>query len=331
MTAPLAPESEELLEIARSGRPRPAIGFAQDLVRSGLPFDRLVADHLVPVQREVGRLWQENRWTVADEHAASAVIDGVVGALALDLSEPDVPIGHVLVACVEEEYHSLPARLGTELLRHAGWAVTFLGASVPAQDLQTYAVETGPDVVVLSCTFAEHLYGARRCVAAVGDLGLPAVVAGAATAAGPRLVDWLGASAAIVSGADASEVLSRPLAPAQRREERVPSALALELDASEMAEACMSRLFPTIGQMGRYTPQQLASTRSDVDHLLRHLVLAVDVAEPALFDDLVRWLQLTLTARRVPASVLPDSLAVLAEVLRRAGHEAAAAVCAGAT
>jgi methanogenic corrinoid protein MtbC1 len=233
----LSATSATLLEMARAGRPRPAIVVAQDLVRRGLSFERLVDDLLVPVMREVGRLWQEHHWSVADEHAATAVVDGVLGALALDIPEPRVPKGEVLVACVEQEYHSLPARLGVELLRHAGWSVTFLGASVPAQDLQLYAVTAAPDVVVLSCTIVEHLAGARRGVAAIADLGLPAVVAGAAVGTDAR-ADWLGASAWIgptaaptdgspalcQSPADATTASPRPSHSSSRRRRSQPRA-----------------------------------------------------------------------------------------------------------
>jgi methanogenic corrinoid protein MtbC1 len=327
VTAATPTPSPALLELARAGRPRPAISLALNLLREGLSFRDLVAHHLVPVQREVGRLWQEHLWSVADEHAATAVIDGVLGAAALDIEAPAVPRGEVLVACVEQEYHSLPARLGAELLRDAGWSVTFLGGSVPAQDLQLYAVTAATDLVVLSCTVAENLPGARRGVAAISDLGLPAVVAGGAVGTDLR-ARWLGASAWIGPTDDPTDVLSRPLPPARRRDDRVAAAVQLDLASGDIAAACMERLFPAIEQMSRYTPAQLSATRSDVDHLLRHLVLALDVGEPAIFHDLVRWLAVVLQARNVPASVLPTSLDVLAEVLRTTRHADAGDLCA---
>jgi hypothetical protein len=90
----------------------------------------------------------------------------------------------------------------------------------------------------------------------------------------------------------------------------------------------MDLLFRAIAQMSGYTPAQLSATRSDVDHLLRHLVLAVDVGEPALFHDLVRWLDVILVARGIASPVLFTSLDVLAGVLRAAGHADAATLCA---
>src|SRR3712207_7094162 len=41
--------------------------------------------------------------------------------------------GHVVVACLDGEWHALAARIVAEVLRVHGWRVTFLGASVPAR------------------------------------------------------------------------------------------------------------------------------------------------------------------------------------------------------
>jgi hypothetical protein len=247
----------------------------------------------------------------------------------LGTPEATVTRGSVLVACVEGEYHALPARMGVERLRLDGWDVAFLGASVPAQDLQSFAARSDAEMVVLSCTVPLFLLGASRSIAAVADLGMPAVAAGAGFGHSPRWADQLGASAWIGPTADPTEVLTGPLRPA-RAVHTNALALELELCGADIVSACMDEMFVRIPAMSTYTPRQLSHTRADLDYILRYLAVTTAVDESELFDDFVAWLAEVLGSRNVPASVLPTSLDILATVLERAGQSASAHRCAAA-
>jgi hypothetical protein len=80
-----------LLALAKCGRPRPAIGMACELLEDGWRPTQLIVELFVPVQEQVGALWETGRWTTADEHAASAVASGVLGAIS---QEPAVARAH---------------------------------------------------------------------------------------------------------------------------------------------------------------------------------------------------------------------------------------------
>jgi hypothetical protein len=125
-----------------------------------------------PAQREVGRLWQRNEISIAQEHMATAI-----SHLALaDLYQRDQPARHngktVIVACVEGELHDFPARLVADELEMAGFNVRFLGASVPADTLVSFVARENPDLLVLSATMASRGPHARhRSPAALDDTG----------------------------------------------------------------------------------------------------------------------------------------------------------------
>jgi methanogenic corrinoid protein MtbC1 len=320
--------SRELLDLAVVGRPRPAIDHALNLIADGLPADRLIVEVLADVQREVGRLWQSNQWSVAQEHAATAVIDGVVGAISLQTRTPPAPHqGNLLVACVEEEYHSLPARMGAERLRHDGWDVTFLGASVPAHDMQKFVVDAEPDAIVLSCTLSLHLPAATRSISALADIGAAVVVAGAAFGNTPARAQRLGASAWIGPHTEAASVLAGPLPSARSTILAEPESMHLQLNDRELIEACMHQMLAAIPSMASYSPRQLISTRRDLDYILRYLTVAIDLDEPLLFHEFVAWLAAVLEARHVPPAVLSTSLDIIGDVVHRSGLEWSAALC----
>jgi len=268
--------TERFLDLAESGLPRPAIDFAIELTGRGLPLDRLILDLLGPTQQQVGHLWQSNRWSVAQEHAASAVVDGVLSAIALQTSPRRAGQGSVLVACVEGEYHSLAARLGAELLRYDGWEVAFLGASLPASDLQSFAAIAAPDVVVLSCTVPLFLLGGGRCFAALAEIGVPAVAAGAGFGTTGDRAARLGASGWIGPGMSATAVIKGSLTPAWPPKGRDAEAAQLELAAEEVAAAVLAELFIRLPDLSSHNELQ-ERTGTDVATIVSYLGLALDL------------------------------------------------------
>lgn len=326
----LSVAAQHFLDLAATGRPRPAIDFALELQAGGVPMDRLILDVLAPTQHQVGRLWQSNQWTTAQEHASTAVVDGVLGAAALQ-TPPALPTrGTVLVACTEEEYHTVPARMGVERLRHDRWEVVFLGASLPAQDLQRFAAHTEPDVIVLSCTVPLFLPGAARCIAAGAELGLPVVAAGAGFGGTSARADRLGASGWIGPESNPTDVLrgaGRPAGPPHLMHEE---AVQLELGVDDLTAGCMAEMLVRMPQMSAYSERQLASTRSDLGHIFRYLALAIDHDEAAVFDHFVSWLAEVLTARRVPPTVLTASMEIVEIILARAEFRRPAKLCSSA-
>ncbi len=329
MTAALDPTSERLLELAATGRPRPAIEYALELTAGGMSPAGLIIDVLAPIQQHVGTLWQTHRWSVAQEHAATSVVDGVLGALALRVPTSTATRGSVLVACVEGEYHSVPARMGVERLRLDGWDVTFLGASLPAEDLQSFAARTEPHVVVLSCTVPLFLPGAARGIAAVADLGLSVVAAGAGFGETSARADRLGASGWIGPASNPTTVLEGPLRPARLVG---PSAVTmqLELQNEDLVAACITEMFVRVPAMSSYDARQLAHTRADVGYIVRYLGVSLDVEDPDLFDGFITWLAEVLSSRNVPPVVLDTSLGIVADVIAGAGFSGPAALCASA-
>jgi methanogenic corrinoid protein MtbC1 len=327
---PLPATSRRLLHLAATGRPRPAVDFALQLTSTGVPLDRFILDVLVPAQHENGRLWQSNRWSIAQEHAVSAVLEGVLGAVGLEAGTPAERRGTVIVTCVEEEHHTLPARMGAELLRSAGWDVTFLGGSLPVSDLREFTAEARPDAVVLSCTVPVFLHGARACIEAMADLGVPAVAAGAGFGDDPGRSARLGASGWIGPGADASAVLeeSPPTAGPERPVDT--EAEEIERRLPSLVQGTLDELSARLPLAAPAPPRRMAHTRDDLRDLLRTLGLALDVGETALFVDYTAWLADVLRHRQVPAVILDLTLESVGVVVERAGLPRADEVCASA-
>ncbi|WP_203929074.1 cobalamin B12-binding domain-containing protein [Virgisporangium ochraceum] len=183
------------LDALGAGDEDAAVAVAHAEVDAGGDPVQTMFDLVVPAQREVGRRWAVGDWTVAQEHAATAVSEAVVAALAARAEWPPPTRGHVVVACAEREWHSLPARMVTHALRAAGWRATYLGASTPPGQLARYLDETGADAVAISCSVVKALPAARRMIEAVRESGRPVLAGGPAFGADARRALALGATA----------------------------------------------------------------------------------------------------------------------------------------
>lgn len=137
-------------------------------------FDRLfavfdeasvVTEIVFPVLRELGERWRVGRFTVAQEHFASAVVRGRLLGLARGWDRGLGP--RALLACPPEEQHDLGLLGFGVLLRREGWRVVFLGADTPLDALAGAVRDAQPSVVVLAAVDARRF---RHAVTAVTEL-----------------------------------------------------------------------------------------------------------------------------------------------------------------
>lgn len=300
-----------------------ALILVEELAAAGADPVAVLEDVVCAAQLEVGRRWQRGDWSVAQEHAATAISDAAVGAVALradgrSTSAAAAP-GHVVVACVEEEWHALPARIVAEALRLHGWRTTFLGASTPPMHLASYLHEVAPDAVALSCSLATGLPRARRMIEAAHDAGVRVLAGGPGFGADGALALRLGADAWAPTARAAAAVLAR--IPPVRRELPVLDHPGLDEHAelavrrAELVDEAHRRLADRFPPLRSFDARQTARTREDLGHIVDFLGAASFADEPAIFRRFTSWLQEVLVARGVAETALGLSYEALAESL----------------
>lgn len=307
-----------------------ALRVVDDLLSAGMNPAAVLQDVVCAAQLEVGRRWQAGTWTVAREHAATAISEAAVTAVGLRgaSSSPAVPRGHVLVACVDQEWHDLPARVVAEVLAIAGWRTTYLGASTPPDQLTSYLQETVPDVVAVSCSLATGLPRVRRMIDSVHAAGVPVLVGGPAFGADDRLAVRLGADAWAPSAESAVELLASLPAdgvgssgayPGVRLEHPgLDEHADLMVRRDDLVAAAYDGLATRFAALQSYSAWQVARTREDLGHILDFLGAALFVDDPAIFSRFTGWLQAVLVARGVDERALRLSYEALLDALDEA-------------
>lgn len=123
----------------------------------GVPATDILLRVITPAQREIGKLWETNQVSIADEHVATAISQLAMSYLYSRAAPVGVRREHVLISCVEGEWHDMGGRLAADVLEHHGFSVCLLGPSVPTADLITRIREEAPDIVLLSIAVPTHL------------------------------------------------------------------------------------------------------------------------------------------------------------------------------
>ncbi|GAA3281073.1 cobalamin B12-binding domain-containing protein [Dactylosporangium vinaceum] len=274
-----------------------ALRVCTDLLDAGRSPVDVLLDIVAPAQHEVGQRWASGEWTVAHEHAATAISESVAVALGARIPVPDRTRGHVVMACAEREWHGLPARLVAYALQEAGWQTTFLGASTSPAQFARFLDDVDADAVAISCSVAASLPAARRMIDASREVGLPVLVGGGAFGADDTRAKALGATAWAPDARSAVSALAAitppPLDPAIVRRAGLDEHAELVLRFAEFRTATRSRW-----------PCETPLAEDALDHALHSLSATLLTNDPRLLHEADDWLSTLFKARNEdPAAV----------------------------
>ena len=206
---------------------QPLAGLASQYLSALLRYDRHSASALIlaavenkvsireiychvfePCQYEIGRLWQLNVVSVAQEHYCTASTQLVMSLLYPYIFRSDrARRGTIVAACASGELHEIGARMVCDLLEMEGWNTIYLGANVPTAGIINVLAENNSNILAISACMTFHIPAVREAIAAV-RLASPAtriLVGGYAFRIAPNLWRDVGAD---YWTKDASEAIS---------------------------------------------------------------------------------------------------------------------------
>lgn len=110
-----------------------------------------------PSLYEVGRLWQLNKVSVAQEHYSTAVTQFIMSQLYPHiLSQKRTPYKFVGV-CASGELHEIGLRMVSDFLEMEGWQTFYVGANVPAESIAGLIRDKKAHVLGISATLTYHV------------------------------------------------------------------------------------------------------------------------------------------------------------------------------
>lgn len=165
--APLQKLANSYLQALLSVDRNEARKLIRAALRSGARIQDLYKYVFEPVQKEIGRLWQMNHISVAQEHYCTATTEMLLGEINRECEEIDRGPHFFLGTCVAGVQHSIGIRMISELLGSNGWKVYYTGANTPSANLVDLISKFHIDVLGISAATAKDLGQVRELIGAV--------------------------------------------------------------------------------------------------------------------------------------------------------------------
>ncbi len=123
-------------------------------------------------QREIGRLWQTNQISVAQEHYCTAATQMVMSQLYPFIFASARKGRRMGATCVGGELHEIGARMVADFFEMDGWDTYFLGANTPIEAVLRAVAEREAELLAISATMTFHIDKVSSLISEVRRAGL---------------------------------------------------------------------------------------------------------------------------------------------------------------
>jgi len=126
-------------------------------VAQGVSIKDIYLHVFQPCQQELGRLWQTNQISVAQEHFSTAVTQLVMSQLYAYIFASQKNGYRLVATSVGGELHEIGMRMVADFLEMEGWDTYYLGANMPPESILRALEQRQANVLVISATISYHV------------------------------------------------------------------------------------------------------------------------------------------------------------------------------
>jgi methanogenic corrinoid protein MtbC1 len=201
--------AEKYLKLLLSGKRQQASQLILKEVENGAKVKDLYLEVFQPVQHEIGRLWQLNKISVAQEHYCTAATQMIMSQLYEHIFNAQRNGYRLVATCISGDLHEVGIRMVADFFEMEGWDTFYLGANTPIESIIRTLREQEANLLIVSATMAYHVRAVADLVTAVRkDPSLNSVkimVGGYPFNVAPDLWSTIGADAHAFDAAEAIE------------------------------------------------------------------------------------------------------------------------------
>ena len=201
--------AKDYLEHLLHGRRHDAGRLIEEALDRGESIKAIYLDVFQWSQHEIGRLWQLNRISVAQEHFCTAATQMIMSLCYPRIACAEKNGRRFVGTCVGGELHELGIRMVCDFLEMEGWETDYLGASTPVPDLLAHCRDREADILGVSAAMTFHVGRVAEVVDAVRAdeqlAGMKILVGGHPFKTVPTLWNKVGADAFALDAVQAVE------------------------------------------------------------------------------------------------------------------------------
>lgn len=149
-----------------------AAALVEKALAHGIQPRQVIADILDPAIVLLGRMWEEETMSLAQNFVASKIAEDTLLRCIPDKAEHAPGKGAVVIGNIEDDFHSLGRKTVGLFLAAAGWEVHDLGNDVPAEELLAKALEVNACVIGASAMMQTTALNIRKLRQLIDESGL---------------------------------------------------------------------------------------------------------------------------------------------------------------
>jgi MerR family transcriptional regulator, light-induced transcriptional regulator len=192
-----APARSLFLQAILKNQRKAAVTIVLEALRGGEEPTDIYVEILQESLYQVGKMWEMNQISVAEEHMATAISQYVMAQLYPLLPPATQSRGRMLITGVAGELHQIGANMVADVLDAEGFDVRFLGTNMPHSGIVQAIDEHDAAILGISATMLFSIPHVVKLIKEVreklGERSPRVVLGGAAFRSAPSLTTELGA------------------------------------------------------------------------------------------------------------------------------------------
>lgn len=161
--------SEAYLSALLKGNRAECSQIVQQFLASNSSLLDLYEEVMKPALYEVGRMWEANMISVAREHIATAITEGIMNELYATISPTIKSPYRVILTCVENEPHQVGVKMVSDIFEARGWDAYFVGSGIPPAEILASIKEFHPHLIAISLSVFFNYKGLVTLIKLIRD------------------------------------------------------------------------------------------------------------------------------------------------------------------
>ena len=193
----LADKAKQYLSFLLQGKRQNASQLIMEAIAQGVTIKEIYMDVFQPSQLEVGRLWQTNQISVAQEHYCTVSTQMIMSQLFPHILTSEKNGNNLLAICVGGELHEIGMRIVADFFEMEGWDTYYIGANTPTNTIIDTLNVQHFDIIAISATITYNILYVKELIQSIrgahADKEIKILVGGRPFNIAPRLWKKVGA------------------------------------------------------------------------------------------------------------------------------------------
>lgn len=174
-SSPLTDPAQSYLAALLNTDRAQATNVIMDAVARGVSIKTIYLDIFQAALHEIGRLWQTNHISVAQEHYCTAATQMIMAQLYPHIFNTKRVGRRMIATCVSGELHEIGIRMVADFFEMEGWDTYYVGANMPIRDIISIMEAQEVHLLCISATMQSSLVAAADIIEAVraSEVGQP--------------------------------------------------------------------------------------------------------------------------------------------------------------